>query len=453
MSSKLLGSGLGARLVRSAGWTVFGTIGSQVLRFASNLVLTRLLYPEAFGLMALVTVFIVSLTLISDVGVGVSIQRHPRGADPDFLNTAWTMHVVRGAILATTCIGLGFIAAYLYGEKRLELMLPVAGISLLISGLTPTRVDTAARDLAVGRLTFLDMFCQLLTLAVTLSLAVAIRSVWALVLGTVAGAAIRLAVMYIFMPGQPNRWHWDSDASRDLFGFGKWIFLTTICTLLLTQADKAILGYYLSLDMLGVYNIGISIGGVGIAIAGGVVGRVLIPMYRERPPKGEAGNLRRVRQARFVLTSAVLFMQFGIAFSAVWLVHVLYDARFWAAGSVAVALACTAVPYIVVIPYDASALAAGDSRSVFYYQLCKAIAQTILFVGGLELGGLPWALAGVWMSQIVVYPQLVAIAKRHGSWDWTGDAIFAAVGLILTLCVLWVNREALQMLWTIGLES
>ncbi|WP_416670812.1 oligosaccharide flippase family protein [Egbenema bharatensis] len=69
-------------------WTLIGYGGSQVLRFGSNLLLTRLLFPEFFGLMGLVNVFIIGLALFSDVGIGVSIVQNKRGEEPAFANTA-----------------------------------------------------------------------------------------------------------------------------------------------------------------------------------------------------------------------------------------------------------------------------------------------------------------------------------------------------------------------------
>jgi hypothetical protein len=63
-----------------------------------DLILTRLLFPEAFGLMALVQVFMGGLQMFSDLGVNMSIIQSKRGEDPDFLNTAWTFQILRGLI-------------------------------------------------------------------------------------------------------------------------------------------------------------------------------------------------------------------------------------------------------------------------------------------------------------------------------------------------------------------
>src|SRR5258706_9299249 len=87
------------RVVSGSVWTIAGYGAGQVLRLAGNLVLARLLYPEAFGLMALVSVFLQGLAMFSDIGIGPSIIQSRRGDELAFLNTAWTIQVVRGIVL------------------------------------------------------------------------------------------------------------------------------------------------------------------------------------------------------------------------------------------------------------------------------------------------------------------------------------------------------------------
>jgi hypothetical protein len=79
-------------------WTIAGYGASQVMRFGGNLILTRLLLPEYFGLMALVNIPIIGLQLFSDVGIIPSIVQNKRGDEPGFYNTAWTLQIVRGIL-------------------------------------------------------------------------------------------------------------------------------------------------------------------------------------------------------------------------------------------------------------------------------------------------------------------------------------------------------------------
>src|SRR5258708_38763796 len=107
------------RLVRGSVWALVGHGGSQVLRLAGNLVLWRALYAEAFGLMAIVNVFMLGLWMFSDVGIGPSIIQNERGDDPKYLHTAWTIQVVRGFALFAIAALASVPLARFYHEPAL----------------------------------------------------------------------------------------------------------------------------------------------------------------------------------------------------------------------------------------------------------------------------------------------------------------------------------------------
>lgn len=443
------GGGLRARLLRSTGWTFIGFGVAQVLRLASNLVLTRLLFPEAFGLMALISVFLVGLEMLSDVGIAPSIQQSARGDDPDFLDTAWTVQAIRGGILWVMSCAIAPLVAWFYADERLLAMLPVAGLSLLISGFNPTRMETANRHLIVGRLTVLEIAAQICGLVAMLILAWTMQSIWALVIGAVSISLFRLILMHSFLPGQVNRFRLEKDAARDLIHFGKWIFLSTICGFLIAQGDKAILGKYISFQSLGIYNIGFFLAGVPQELAATVMGRIMLPLHRECPPHQSHANFSKVRKMRFMLTSAVFTMQFVTALIGIWLVGFLYDPRFAAAGVVVAVLCCVNTPLLIGMTYIYAALGRGDSRGQFWVLLCKAIVQTSLFILGMQQYGLPGALIGLWLSQVLLHPFIARLAHKHGAWDPWHDLVFAIVSVVMIVTVLTYHFDSLYILSTL----
>jgi len=147
--------------LRGSAWSFSGYVLQQMLRLAGNLVLTRLLFPEAFGLMALVNIFLQGLAMFSDLGLGPSIIQNPRGTEPDFLNTAWTVQVIRGFVLCACALLLGWPLACFYKQSELAFLLPVAGVSAVISGLQSTAMYTENRKLVLGRITLIGVAAQL----------------------------------------------------------------------------------------------------------------------------------------------------------------------------------------------------------------------------------------------------------------------------------------------------
>lgn len=441
--SRFRGGSLNARFMRSSIFTLGGYGMGQALRLASNLILTRLLFPEAFGLMALVAVIMQGLAMFSDVGVSPAIMQSKRGDDQKFLDTAWTIQVMRGVMLwAFACI-IAIPVAGLYQEPLLAWILPCAGISLLISGFNPTRIDTANRHLLLGRLTGLDLIAQASGIVIAVILAWYLHSVWALVISGIASSSILLALYNLYLPGQRNRFHWERKSADELIGFGKWIFLSTICGFLYMQGDKLLLGKYLPLDQFGIYNIGFFLASFPLLMGGVMTRKVLIPVYRERPPTESVENFRKLQKMRFLLTAAMFALTGAVSLAGVVLINLMYDPRYAMAGAVVVLIAAMQIPQMLVLTYEQAALAAGDSRRFFVLSAARAVLTLGCLVVGLALGGLFGALIGQGVAGLAAYPFVVWMARHVGAWDPKHDLVYAAVGGGIIAIALWVNASDL----------
>lgn len=425
------GQSLLHRAARGSAWTIIGVFGSQGIRLVSNLVLTRLLFPEVFGVMALVMVMIQGLNNFSDVGIGPAVLQSRRGDEPDFLNTAFTLQAIRGVALWLACCVLAWPAAQFYEVPELALYLPVAGFTSVIWGLQTTRIEEANRHLQLGRLTRMEMLCQLVTTAMTLALAAVMQSAWALVIALVLGAVVKVIVADRMLPGNRNRFHWDASAAREMIGFGKWIFPSTIVGFGLAQGDKAILGKYLSMTGLGLYNIAFFLASFALQMGMTVIWRVMIPIYRESPPGLSRENFLRVRRIRMALTAGFLGALAVMAALGPWLVEALYDDRYAAAGGLVRLIACATIPQIILLSYDQSALAAGDSRRFFALTVIRAVLFLLLFWFGVQEWGLAGGLAGQALAAVLAYPATIWLARRHGAWDPLHDVLAIAAGLAI----------------------
>ena len=164
-------SSLKHKAIRGTAWTLIGYGGSQVLRLGSNLILTRLLVPEVFGLMALVLTFRQGLTLFSDIGIRPSIIRSKRSDDPTFLNTAWTLQVIRGFWIWFGCAVIAWPVSRFYEEPRLLWLIPIVCISSIFQGFQSTALATLSRRMEVGKLTRFEFGVQMVSLTAMIFLA------------------------------------------------------------------------------------------------------------------------------------------------------------------------------------------------------------------------------------------------------------------------------------------
>ena len=440
--SKFRGASLDARFMRSSVFTLGGYAMGQVLRLASNLILTRLLFPEAFGMMALVSVIMQGLAMFSDVGVSPSIMQSKRGDDQKFLDTAWTIQVIRGVLLWIVACGLAIPVAALYGEPLLAWILPAAGTTLFISGFNPTRLDSANRHLLLGRLTGIDLAVQAIAVLIAVLLAWYLQSVWALVISGIVSSAMVLVAYNVFLPGQRNRFQWEREAASELIGFGKWIFLSTICGFLYMQGDKLLIGKFLTLEQFGIYNIGFFLASFPLLMGGMMTRKILIPVYRERPPAESIENFRKLQKMRLLLTGGMMAITGGVSMAGVVLIDLMYDARYLLAGTVVVMIAAMQMPQILVLTYEQAALAAGDSRRFFVLSAARAVLTLGFLYIGLSYGGLFGALVGQGLAGLAAYPFVVWLAQHARAWDPKHDAIYACVGAAIIVLALWINFDA-----------
>ena len=446
----LRGETVTARAMRSSLITM-GSFGfSQFVRLGSNLILTRLLFPEAFGLMALVMVFLMGLGQFSDAGVIPAIMQSKRGDDQDFLDTAWTIQAVRGVGLWLIACVLATPMAWLYDEPMLASVLPVAALAFVFNGLRPSRMATAHRHLLIGRVTLLEVGSQTVGVATAVVLAWWWGSVWALVASGVVGAALEVILNWRFLPGPANRLRWESAAARELVSFGKWVFLATVCGFFFTQGDKMLIGKFIPLDDFGVYNIGFFFASFPLMMGNLLIHKILIPIYRETPPTESRENFLKLRKMRVAVSVFLIGIVSIFALTGAWLVQTLYDPRYASAGAVTVILACAQIPMLIVLTYDQAALAAGDSRRYFILAFARAVLMVGAIFVGLQAAGLIGALIGQAAAYILAYPVVVWLARRMGAWDALHDAGFAVAGLLLSGIAIWLNWGVILHLTQLG---
>lgn len=442
LKTALNGDGLKDRALRGVIWTVGGTGVGMILRLGSNLILTRLLFPEVFGLMALVQVFLVGFALFSDIGLHTSIIRSDRSNDPAFLNTVWTLQILRGVILWILACAIALPASWFYEEPLMAAVLPVVGLTALIDGFNPTRIHTANRDLVLGRLTLITISTQIIAIAITILLAWVLQSVWALVIGMLIGAAAKQVFYWTLMSGHRDRFQIERPAFWELLHFGKWLFISSAGTFLVTHADRAILGKFITLELLGIYSIGFFLASVPLLLGQPLASKIIFPLYKQKPPWESSENKRKIFRMRWLLTGTLLTISAVLAVTGDMLVQILYDTRYTLAGPIIVLTVISQLPLVILNSYNQILLAAGDSKRFTGHTISNAIAQTALVIFSVIHFGLIGVILAPGIAALLVYPILVSAVHRYDGWDKKHDIFYGTVALLIAAIGLWVNQSA-----------
>ncbi|MFV0490687.1 MAG: oligosaccharide flippase family protein [Pseudorhodobacter sp.] len=430
---------LRGRALRGTAITLGSSLGQQAIRLASNLILTRLLFPEAFGLMALIQTFVIGLEMFSDVGLQPSIVQNRRGTEPNFLNTAWTIGIIRGFVLWFVACALAWPLSVFYDNSQMLYLLPVVGFNAVISGFITTKTAVAFRKINLGMQAALSLGGQAVGVVAMITIAYLWPSVWALVIGGLIGNLVDMLLHHRFLPGERNRLCWDRSAISELISFGQYIFLSTIAAFIGRQGDKLILGKLVSLFSLGIYNIAFFLANFPTMLGEMVAGQILFPLYSERRPSENIANMAKLKRARNLVTGSLIALNLLVGLIGVGLVNIMYDARYTEAGPMLVIMALSQIPPALLIGNSQLLLAEGNSRDFSIIVWVQAALHITGLLVGYWLLGMFGVLLVPGLVAILYYPLQQYFLAKHAGVDLRRDAIFALIGLVLGSGVIFVN--------------
>jgi O-antigen/teichoic acid export membrane protein len=426
------------RVIKSGSWTLVGYGVNQVLRLGGNLILTRLLFPEAFGMMAIIQAVDYGVHMFTDIGVGASIVQKDSGDAPIFLNTAWTVQIVRGIMAWVILCALAWPLAKLYGEPLLVSMLPVFGLTAIISGFNSTKLHTVQRNLEAARVTQIESGTYALGLLCTVFLAWLMQSVWALVWGNVITACLKMFASHAALHGVKNRFAWDRDALDHLRGFGRWILLSSALTFLSVEGARLLIGAMLDMRQLALFTLASTMSLIFWQAMLQVTGRVFFPAYSEvhrSNPKNLMAVLYKVRWM-LILPSwilAVLFIFFGAQ-----LMETLYDERYRGSGVMLEQLAAGSLVACIWGSYSGVLLAMGKVATMTSLTAIQIACQLGAIYIGYHYGGGAGIVMGVAAANWILYPANAFAMYRNGLWQPKLDLIFLAAS-VLIVALAWPN--------------
>ena len=435
------------RALRASAWTVATQLSAAVLRMGSNLLLSYLLVPEHFGVMALVIVFINGLAMFSDIGLGPNIIRSDRGDDPAFYNTVWTVQVIRGFLIWLGTCALAWPAARIYSAPGLVWYLPVAGLAAIIYGFSSTSIYTMNRNLDAGRSSVLTLSQLVLNMLVMGVWAWIHPSVWALVAGYVSGQLFRTVMSHFMVGHVRNRFHWDRAAAGEMLHFGKWIFVSTLITFFALQIDRLLLGKVSGLGMLGVYTIAMTVATMPRDFSVSLLEQVLYPLLAEKARQGHEQMKQTLGKARRVVLPFAMFSLLGVVLGSQLFFTYLYKEDYHAAGWIAQWLCLSVWLTVLRSSVDRALLAMGDSRTQAASELAKLLATVAACLVGYHHWQLKGFIAGLAAGALAGHAVVVWQLCKHGIARVGEDLRYTAWLLALGLLGVTAPRYLYPHVW------
>ena len=271
------GTTLSQRVARGGLWIFALQITIRLLGFVSTIILARILAPSDFGLFGIALMAMSALETFSQAGLGAALIQKEQDITP-YLNTAWTVQVLRGVLLGLLLfITAPYVAAF-FESHTAKPILQVIALSPLIRGFNNIGLVYFDKELQFHKNFAYWLTSSLANAIVAISAVLLLGNVWALIFGLLAGDIAQLTMSYIIHPYRP-RPRFISGQFKELFNFGRWVFGSHIILYLVMQGDNILVGKLLGSSSLGFYRMAYQISSMPATEVTHVISQVTFPAY------------------------------------------------------------------------------------------------------------------------------------------------------------------------------
>lgn len=234
-------------------WLFLFRIVDQFFRLIRTIILARLLAPNDFGLFGITVMAVSLLETFSQNGFHQALTQK-KGDIAPYLDSAWVVQVVRGLALALMLFFLSPFIAIFFKAPEAEHILRVVAIAVALQGFYNIAIVYFSKELEFHKYFSYQIIGTAFDFLVSVAIAFIFHSVWALVFGLLAGTLARLVVSYVAYSYYP-RFRFNALQAKELFSFGKWVFVSNVIVFFIIQADSFFVAKVLGITALGFYQI------------------------------------------------------------------------------------------------------------------------------------------------------------------------------------------------------
>jgi len=373
--------------VRGGAVTVLSQVLKFVLNTGSTMVLARLLLPQDFGLVAMVTAIVGLVGLFKDLGLSTATVQRRELTHEQVSNLFWINLFVSVGIMILT-MALAPLLAWFYDEPRVQGITMVVATGYIFGGLTVQHQALLRRQMRFSALAMVDL-CSLVTgIVVGLTSAWLGAGYWALPFMSLASGACNAVGVWWLVPWRPGKMS-RASGSRELLAFGGYLTGSSFVSYLSANVDKIVIGRLFGPDSLGQYARAFNLLLLPLQQFTGPIEAVAVPTLSrltQDPVRYRQAFLRALESIIMVALPTVAWM-IG---TADWLVLTVLGPQWQIAVQIFMILGFLAFAH----PFSATAVwlftTHGETKRLFHWSLINFL----LVIAGLG-AGIPWGLTGV----------------------------------------------------------
>jgi len=448
LTNKFRGDSLKARCARSSVVLGIGAFIAKLLGFGSKVVLTRLLIPEAMGLMVLILSLTQLFGVLSEVGIKQSVIQNKSGARPEYLNMAWWFQSIRGVgLYAVAFILSPWICQFyfdkpelltLHSKAEIVTMVRAAFLVFVFGGFISPRAHVLEKEFRFGKAALLTQSSAILGSIITIALAFAMRNIWAVIIGFISMGAMRCLLSYIICPFLP-RLNFDSASFKEICRFARGMLGLPVLTYIAFNIDVLVAGKLLSVDLVGMYGMALVLARAPQDLFNRIISPILLPAFAEKQDNKEALCKAIIRITKSTTLFAVPLVTLATIFSKD-ILSIVYGQQY----------STVALPFALLCAY-ALLLTQGTVLGNVFFGIGKP-AKHRMFVGlralilmvfiypGIKFFGLTGAAAVVLMAsfiaiclQVIIMRKLIGLNIFHYFKCWLGGILMSLSVLVIVV--------------------
>lgn len=422
------------RFLAGAAWMTATRWGLRLLGLVNTAILARLLAPSDFGLLALAMIVVSFIEIWFWLGVDTALIQN-NNATPDDYNSAWTLRIIQGSLVAMAMVASANLAANFFNEPRLEEILWVLAPAILLTAANNIGIVNFQKEVNFRPEFIMTLSSKVLSVIATILLSLWLRNYWALVFGIFSGYLATFILSYAMHPYRPRL---SLKKARALWSFSKWVLVSNLASFANQKIDELIVGKMFTPSTLGIYSVALDLGQMVTNELARPINRVLFPVLSHM--QDDLGRMRlSYLKAVGGVNTVTLPAGVGLALIANDAVMVLLGDK-W----------IEAIPYLQIFAiYGAARFVYSGVPSILTalgkVKMLSALlwAEAILFIILALIGVVAYGPMGVALSRLMtvvvigaatihLLNQIVAISFRafwFSLWRPATSTLFMAIGL------------------------
>ncbi len=251
-----MGEEIEGKFIHGAKWSIIAEVSAKIIVPFTNIILARIISPEAFGVVATVTMIVSFCEMFADAGFQKYLIQHEFSNLEDkyeYANVAfWTNFFVASFLLLLIIIFRDWLSN-LVGNPGKGMVIVIASAQLFITAFSSIQIALFKRDFDFKTLFYSRILTVSIPFIVTIPLALAGLSYWSLVIGGLASQLANAFILTIKSKWKP-KFFFDFDIFKSMFSFSSWTLLESISIWFTSWIDVFIISQALTQYYLGIYK-------------------------------------------------------------------------------------------------------------------------------------------------------------------------------------------------------